>query len=122
MSDFAASAPSLARIEPSLMDFTVADTPDIPVLHRRSSISRTNDNSVCFRQVNFRQIDVFGMKLTVCFEAGDSAILVEYGAMNLDVFVRARIHAFQVNVQAKSVPGIGVLCPCIRSILVSPNS
>ncbi len=57
--------------------------------------------------------------LTNFFEAGDSAILVEFGAMKLDVFVRARIHAFQVNVQAKSIPGIGVLCPCIRSILVS---
>ncbi len=39
--------------------------------------------------------------LTDFFEAGDSAILVEFGAMKLDVFMRARIHAFQVNVQQR---------------------
>ncbi|KJA16224.1 hypothetical protein HYPSUDRAFT_147969 [Hypholoma sublateritium FD-334 SS-4] len=100
VSDFAALSTPQPLIGPGFMDVTHTDTSQTPVLHRRSSISQ-NDTSVCFRQ------------------AGDSAILVEFGPMKLDVFVRARIHAFQVNVQAKSVPGIGVLCPCIRSILAS---
>ncbi|KAF9562368.1 hypothetical protein CPC08DRAFT_749490 [Agrocybe pediades] len=50
-------------------------------------------------------------------QAGDGAVLVEFGGMHLDILVRARIHAFQTLVKEKNVPGILSLCPCIRSIL-----
>lgn len=52
-------------------------------------------------------------------QAGDSAILVEYGPMNLDFALRARIHAFESGVCKKNVTGIRAFSPCIRSTMVS---
>ncbi|TCD67501.1 hypothetical protein EIP91_012306 [Steccherinum ochraceum] len=51
-------------------------------------------------------------------QAGDSAILVEYGEMTLDLFVRARIQAFEDAVRGMQISGIKELAPCIRSTMV----
>ena len=51
-------------------------------------------------------------------QAGDSAILVEFGEMALDFAIRARIHAFETEVKQRGVPGIWSLAPCIRSTMV----
>ncbi|KAF8901326.1 urea carboxylase [Gymnopilus junonius] len=82
-----------------LLETEAGDTPCTPVLHRSSGSAGKPERQVIFRQ------------------AGDSAILVEFGEMHLDIFVRARIHAFQLLVSEKKVPGILSLCPCIRSII-----
>ncbi|KAJ7500978.1 allophanate hydrolase subunit 2-domain-containing protein [Mycena galericulata] len=50
-------------------------------------------------------------------QAGDSAILVEYGEMRVDFNIRARLHAFQTVLNEFKVPGILALCPCIRSTM-----
>lgn len=52
-------------------------------------------------------------------QASDSAILVEFGEMTLDLTVRARIHAFETEIKARGIPGIWALAPCIRSTMVS---
>ncbi|THG95497.1 hypothetical protein EW026_g6172 [Hermanssonia centrifuga] len=54
-------------------------------------------------------------------EAGDSAILVEYGDLILDFELRARIHAFETELQRRDVPGIWTTSPCIRSTMVRYN-
>ncbi|KAI5119239.1 hypothetical protein M0805_008790 [Coniferiporia weirii] len=51
-------------------------------------------------------------------QAGDSAILVDYGDMELDFAVRARIHAFETAVRRFHIQGITELAPCIRSTMV----
>ncbi|KAF8970910.1 urea carboxylase [Flammula alnicola] len=83
----------------AFLDSAVTDSPQPPVLYVRSALQSRPDLQVTFRQ------------------AGDSAILVEFGQMHLDIFIRARIHAFQGIVQAKKIHGIQSLCPCIRSVL-----
>lgn len=77
------------------------DTPQSPILHKLPSSDNKNSGDL---QITFRQ-------------AGDSAILVEFGTMHLDVYVRAQIHAFQKLVLEKQITGIKSLCPCIRSIM-----
>ncbi|KAI0693471.1 urea carboxylase [Cytidiella melzeri] len=58
-------------------------------------------------------------RLRVTFrQAGDAAILVEYGDAKLDLHVRARIHAFEDAVRARNVKGVWALSPCIRSTMV----
>ncbi len=52
-------------------------------------------------------------------QAGDSAILVEFGDMVLDFAIRARIHAFETEVRKRGIPGLWSLAPCIRSTMVS---
>ena len=54
-------------------------------------------------------------------QAGDSAILVEFGDMMLDFAIRARIHAFEAEVRRRAVPGVWFLAPCIRSTMVSSS-
>ncbi|PSR81273.1 hypothetical protein PHLCEN_2v6433 [Hermanssonia centrifuga] len=54
-------------------------------------------------------------------KAGDSAILVEYGDLILDFELRARIHAFETELQRRDVPGIWTTSPCIRSTMVRYN-
>ncbi|KAK7030457.1 hypothetical protein VNI00_014042 [Paramarasmius palmivorus] len=49
--------------------------------------------------------------------AGDSCILVEFGPMQLDFAVRARIHAFEEEVKRRKIPGIVRFCPCVRSTM-----
>ncbi|KAF9076878.1 allophanate hydrolase subunit 2-domain-containing protein [Rhodocollybia butyracea] len=51
-------------------------------------------------------------------QAGDSAILVEYGSMCLDLTVRARIHAFELEVKKRGISAINKFCPCVRSTMV----
>ncbi|OBZ73034.1 putative urea carboxylase [Grifola frondosa] len=59
-----------------------------------------------------------GIRPRVVFrQAGDSAILVEYGGLQLDFSLRARIHAFETEVKKWKVPGIWALAPCIRSTM-----
>ncbi|KAG1748041.1 allophanate hydrolase subunit 2-domain-containing protein [Suillus lakei] len=50
-------------------------------------------------------------------QAGDSAILVEYGEMHLDFVLRARVHALESEVRKKHVKGIWAFAPCIRSTM-----
>ncbi|KDR71879.1 hypothetical protein GALMADRAFT_74481 [Galerina marginata CBS 339.88] len=84
-----------------LMDSITPDYHYSPLLHTQPGIKENDNMRVIFRQ------------------AGDTAILVEFGEMHLDIFIRARIHAFQGIVDKKKIPGVLSLCPCIRSILVS---
>ena len=51
-------------------------------------------------------------------QAGDSAILIEYGEMTLDFAVRARIHALEMAIKDLQVDGIQEFAPCIRSTMV----
>ncbi|EJD01957.1 uncharacterized protein FOMMEDRAFT_109008 [Fomitiporia mediterranea MF3/22] len=51
-------------------------------------------------------------------QAGDSAILVEYGEMTLDFSIRARIHALETVARQMQIPGIKEFAPCIRSTMV----
>ncbi|KAG0691920.1 allophanate hydrolase subunit 2-domain-containing protein [Suillus ampliporus] len=50
-------------------------------------------------------------------QAGDSAILVEYGEMHLDFILRARVHALESEVRKRNVNGIWAFAPCIRSTM-----
>ncbi|KAI0028655.1 urea carboxylase [Vararia minispora EC-137] len=64
-----------------------------------------------------RFVTVEGHPAAVFRQAGDSAILVEYGTMKLDFSVRARIHAFESIVESQNVRGIIGFGPCIRSTM-----
>ncbi|OSD02241.1 urea carboxylase [Trametes coccinea BRFM310] len=75
-------------------------SPADPRLHEVSADSTSGRPGVVFRQ------------------AGDSAILVEFGEMTLDFMIRARIHAFETEVRKRSIPGVWFLAPCIRSTMV----
>ncbi|KAJ7779438.1 allophanate hydrolase subunit 2-domain-containing protein [Mycena maculata] len=55
--------------------------------------------------------------LVVLRQAGDAAILVEYGDMRVNFHIRARIHAFERILKEFRVPGILAFCPCIRSTM-----
>ncbi|KAI0065226.1 urea carboxylase [Artomyces pyxidatus] len=50
-------------------------------------------------------------------QAGDAAILVEYGHMELDFSLRARVHAFEAAARSKGVESILGFGPCIRSTM-----
>ena len=52
------------------------------------------------------------------WQAGDSAILVEFGELDLDVVSRARVHAFETALRTQALDGIWALTPCIRSTMV----
>ena len=81
---------------PSLPLFQTSDGHVDPRLHETPpALSRRS--SVVFRQ------------------AGDSAILAEFGDMELDFAIRARIHAFEKEVRKCATPGVWFLAPCIRS-------
>lgn len=58
VSDFAALASPQQHVAPSLVDCTNTDTPQTPILHRRSSMSQIGGSSVCFRQVNSTRTDL----------------------------------------------------------------
>ncbi|KAG1903472.1 carbamoyl-phosphate synthase L chain, ATP binding domain-containing protein [Suillus fuscotomentosus] len=51
------------------------------------------------------------------YQAGDSAILVEYGEMRLDFVLRVRVHALESEVRKRNIKGIWSFAPCIRSTL-----
>ncbi|KAF7760920.1 hypothetical protein Agabi119p4_10329 [Agaricus bisporus var. burnettii] len=51
-------------------------------------------------------------------QAGDSAILVEFGIIELDFFVRARVQVLLEEIQNRNIVGVNQLCPCIRSIMI----
>ncbi|EIW77496.1 AHS2-domain-containing protein [Coniophora puteana RWD-64-598 SS2] len=70
------------------------------ILLRKARNSEEEGPSVTFRQ------------------AGDSAILVEYGNMHLDFHIRARVHALEREVARLGTPGILSFSPCIRSTLI----
>ncbi|KAI0808367.1 urea carboxylase [Fomes fomentarius] len=85
---------------PLPLDSSLEDTDIAPCLHVVHPEPHTHRPGVVFRQ------------------AGDSAILVEFGEMELDFAVRARIHAFEAEVRRRAIPGIWFLAPCIRSTMV----
>ncbi|KAJ7448343.1 allophanate hydrolase subunit 2-domain-containing protein [Mycena latifolia] len=58
--------------------------------------------------------------LVVLRQAGDSAILVEYGEMKVDFHLRARIHAFETIMKQRKIPGM-TFAPCIRSTMCHFN-
>ncbi|KAM5536440.1 hypothetical protein V8D89_009876 [Ganoderma adspersum] len=86
-------------LPPSLPPFETTDDHIDPRLHEIPHALST-PSSVVFRQ------------------AGDSAILVEFGDMELDFAIRARIHAFESEVRKRAIPGVWFLAPCIRSTMV----
>jgi urea carboxylase len=49
---------------------------------------------------------------------GDDNLLVEYGAMTLDIGLRLRVHLLMQALQAERVPGLQDLTPGIRSLQV----
>ncbi|WP_083880856.1 5-oxoprolinase/urea amidolyase family protein [Nocardia araoensis] len=50
--------------------------------------------------------------------AGDDGVLVEYGAMTLDLGLRARVHALHQHLLATGVRGVTELTPGIRSLQI----
>ncbi|KAF8550790.1 AHS2-domain-containing protein [Imleria badia] len=50
-------------------------------------------------------------------QAGDSAILVEYGQTKLDFDLRARVHALETEARKHILNGIWSFAPCIRSTM-----
>jgi urea carboxylase len=50
--------------------------------------------------------------------AGDDGVLVEYGAMALDLGLRARVHALHQHLLAAGVRGVTELTPGIRSLQI----
>jgi urea carboxylase len=69
------------------------------ILHRIGWLPGSSRPAVTFRQ------------------AGDSAILIEYGEMHLDFVLRARVHALESEVRKKNIKGIWAFAPCIRSTM-----
>ncbi|KAK7023327.1 urea carboxylase [Favolaschia claudopus] len=51
-------------------------------------------------------------------QAGDSAVLIEFGEMKLDFELRARIHALETILKKKNISGIQTFCPCVRSTMI----
>ncbi|KIP07153.1 hypothetical protein PHLGIDRAFT_48194, partial [Phlebiopsis gigantea 11061_1 CR5-6] len=51
-------------------------------------------------------------------QAGDAAVLLEYGEMTLDFHLRARVHAFEQALEAHPVAGVRATAPCIRSTMI----
>ncbi|TFK46271.1 urea carboxylase [Heliocybe sulcata] len=72
-----------------------------PVLEVVDSVAETGRPRVVFRQ-----------------QAGDEAVLVEYGELVLDLAVRARVHAFETAAKEREIPGVRAFGPCIRSTIV----
>jgi urea carboxylase len=50
--------------------------------------------------------------------AGDDGVLVEYGAMTLDLGLRAQVHALHQHLDSRKVDGIVELTPGVRSLQV----
>ncbi|APB33973.1 urea carboxylase [Gloeomargarita lithophora Alchichica-D10] len=51
-------------------------------------------------------------------QAGDKYVLIEYGALTLDLNLRFRVHGLMTWLQAQKIPGIVDLTPGIRSLQV----
>ncbi|MBH0776220.1 5-oxoprolinase/urea amidolyase family protein [Nocardia sp. NEAU-351] len=49
---------------------------------------------------------------------GDDGVLVEYGAMTLDLGLRARVHALHRRLLTEAVPGVTELTPGVRSLQI----
>lgn len=91
------------------------DTPQSPLLRAEGQ----GKNQVVFRQV-ISAIYVYRREFDACRDpqAGDSSILVEFGQMHLDLASRARIHAIELVIKQKNIPGLRLLRPCTRSTMV----
>ncbi|MBT2787423.1 MULTISPECIES: urea carboxylase [unclassified Halomonas] len=50
--------------------------------------------------------------------AGDDFLLIEFGAMELDIALRFRVHAWMLWLQQHSLPGLRELTPGIRSLQI----
>ncbi|MEA2118282.1 urea carboxylase [Halovibrio sp. HP20-50] len=50
--------------------------------------------------------------------AGDDFLLIEFGAMELDIALRFRVHAWMLWLQKHSLPGLKELTPGIRSLQI----
>lgn len=90
----AGSQPHVGFVDDALEDKELSG-----ILHRNERSPGSPRPAVTFRQ------------------AGDSAILVEYGEMHLDFIIRARVHALESEVRKRNVKGIWVFAPCIRSTM-----
>lgn len=87
------------------------------ILHRNERLFGSPRPAVTFRQVcPLHHNDHLIPK--ALHQAGDSAILVEYGEMHLDFVLRARVHALESEVRKREVNGIWAFAPCIRSTMV----
>ncbi|KAG2365977.1 carbamoyl-phosphate synthase L chain, ATP binding domain-containing protein [Suillus spraguei] len=90
----AGSQPHVGFVDDALEDKELSG-----ILHRNERSPGSPRPAVTFRQ------------------AGDSAILVEYGEMHLNFIIRARVHALESEVRKRNVKGIWVFAPCIRSTM-----
>jgi hypothetical protein len=100
-------------------DFQVdSELPDHPQDPKLFVIPNTENTS----RVVLRQVELFIIIRLIppfhYYQAGDSAILVEYGEMTLDFTLRARIHAFETILKQRNIAGILAFCPCVRSTMV----
>lgn len=65
-----------------------------------------------------RRADVDDETAVTYRRAGDDGVLVEYGAMTLDLGLRARVHALHQHLLAAGVRGVTELTPGIRSLQI----
>lgn len=65
-----------------------------------------------------RRADVDDETAVTYRRAGDDGVLVEYGAMTLDLGLRARVHALHQHLLAARVRGVSELTPGIRSLQI----
>ncbi len=79
-------------------DLEVVAEPEPAILH--TTPARGDNPAVCYRR------------------AGDRYLLVEFGAMVLDLELRFRVHALYTALQAKKLEGVVDLTPGIRSLQV----
>nr|WP_280494231.1 5-oxoprolinase/urea amidolyase family protein [Nocardia asiatica] len=65
-----------------------------------------------------RRTEVDGETTVTYRRAGDDGVLVEYGAMTLDLGLRARVHALHHHLLAAGIRGVTELTPGIRSLQI----
>jgi urea carboxylase len=98
-----------------LLAAEIADTPQDPKLFVVPA-SETRP-LVVLRQVSPSLIP-FWLESEIISQAGDSAILIEYGEMSVNFHLRARIHALETILKKREISGILAFCPCVRSTMV----
>ncbi len=95
-------APSLRRID-------IARRASLPLVI--STSSDEDDGVLC------RYTRTDGTEVTLR-RAGDGGILVEYGAMVLDLAMRVRVHGLHEQLRAQTITGVTELTPGVRSLQV----
>ncbi|CCM00309.1 uncharacterized protein FIBRA_02339 [Fibroporia radiculosa] len=96
--------PSSTRTKHGSLTQTFSDSPQDPKLHIIAPPSYSIRPRVVFRQ------------------AGDAAILIEYGGLKLDFTLRARIHAFETELSRRELPGEDLLYILVEIEISLPDS